>query len=272
VRLILRLPRFASRAVLFAAGLFLTSHAQARLAASADLPSVAEVEKADIDVDAHGHSKVVIDRILRINNDEGRERESLQFIDFNDRASKLKILLAETINGKKRTPVDKKNIEIKPVGDFSRYFDTQKKAKITFPDVQIGSRIHLKYEMDVHEVPNEGFWSFLGDFNGWYMEKYEAHIRSVLPLYVWKNDPQSVFEMTPSKKGKFFALEIHSKAPIAELTTQEENAFIRSERSSTFVISTMGAWADYAHETIANQEKLYQVAKLPSRNSIGLPR
>jgi hypothetical protein len=253
----------SGRALVAAALVFLTLPIQARLAVSADLPSVAEMEKADIEVDAHGHSKVIIDRILRINNDEGRERESLQFIDFNDRASTLKILLAETINGKKRSAVDKKNIEIKPVGDFSRFFDTQKKAKITFPNVQVGSKIHLKYEMDVHEVPNEGFWSFLGDFNGWYMEKYEAHVRSAIPLYSWKNDPDNIFEMKPSKKGKFYFFDVVSKAPIAKMTTQEENPFIRSDRSNTFVISTMSAWSDYARATIVSQEKLYQVKKLP---------
>ncbi len=240
----------------------------ARLAEAGDLGSVYESERADVEVDLHGHSKMIVERLIRINNDEGRERESMQFIDFNDRASKLKILVAHTINGKKEIPVSRKNIEVKAVGDFSRFFDVQKKAKITFPNVQIGSKIYLKYELKTNEVPNEGFYSFLADFNWWYMERYQAKIRSRLPLYFWKNDPAGVLEMASSHSGKWYTMEIHSTGPIRLQTTQEENAFIRSERSETFVVSSLESWAQYAGATIVNQEKLFAKPLPPGMEKI----
>jgi len=237
-------------------------YAEARLAEPADLPAVNELERAQFDIDAHGHSTVTVERMIRVNNDEGRERESLQSIDFNSRAATLKILLAETINSKSKTQVEKKNIEIKPIGDFSRYFDTQKKAKITFPDVQIGSKIHLKYQIHTTEVPSEGFWSLLADFNWWYMEDYEASIRSVLPLYHWKNDPNNLLDIKSTKDDKFFKIEVRSLGPIQLQTVQEENPFIASDRSTGFVISTQDKWANYARPTIVAQEKLF-VEDLP---------
>lgn len=250
--------------VLLALCLFTLQHqAQARLSSATDLGAVYESESAEIDVDDRGHSRLVVQRLIRIVNDEGRERESIQSIDFNDRASKLKVLDAYTINGKKITKVKAKNIEIKPVGDFSRFFDTQMKAKVSFPDVQVGSKLFLKYRLDTFEVPNEGFYSFLADFNWWYTEKYCAVIRSKLPLHVWKNDRENLLKFTPGKKGVLHTLSIESRAPIRLHTVQEENAFIRSERSLTFVVSTLASWNDYAHKTMRAQEKLFS-ARLPS--------
>lgn len=256
-------PRFLVSASLMGVLLLPGWQVFARLAAPSDLGSVYESESAEVEVDLHGHSKMIVERLIRINNDEGRERESQQSIDFNDRASTLKILAAATINGQKRTPVSKKNIEIKAIGDFSRFFDVQKKAKISFPNVQIGSRIYMKYELDTREVPNEGFYSFLADFNWWYMEHYQAKIRSRLPLYFWKNDPARVLSMTASRDGSWYTMDIHSTGPIRLQTTQEENAFIRSERSETFVVSSVDSWDKYALATIENQEKLF-TKTLPS--------
>lgn len=258
--------RFLSLRMLITCALMaitLASVAEARFAKESDLASVNEFERAEIDVDSRGHSKVVIERLIRIKNDEGRERESTQAIEFNDRSARLKILSAQTLNGKRAINVSKKNIEIKPVGDFSRYFDTLKRAKITFPNVQVGSKIRLKYEIDTHEVPNEGFFSFLADFNSWYMEKYEAVIRSALPLNVVKNDPENLFQITPSKQGRFYFLEIHTTKPIMRQTTEEESAFIRADRNPSFVVSSLESWQQYATQTIANQEKLF-AKKLPA--------
>lgn len=273
------MPRLALAAILPAlsigallgslvSAMFLPRIALARFVKAEDLPAVSELERARIDVDKMGRSHVTIDRVIRVVNDEGRERESLQSIDFNDRTSKMTILLAETVNGTNHVPVAKKNIEVKPVGDFSRYFDTMKRAKINFPQVKSGSRIHLRYRIDVHEVPNEGFWSFMADFNWWYMEKYDAVITSELPLYHWKNDSEGVFEIKTSEVHGKHVITVKSTRPIIRLTTQEENPFIRSERSLAFGVTSLNDWHKFAGLTIQRQEKLLDQRLPPSMERI----
>ncbi len=243
--------------------IFCGASAIARLAGPNDLPSVNEAETADVQVDANGHSVTTIDRMIRVNNDEGRERESVQTIDFNARSSKVKILLAETINGDQHMKVSADNIEFKAIGDFVHGFDTQTRAKITFPNVRVKSHIHFRYLITVSEVPNEGFYSFLADFNWWYIEHYQAKIRSVLPLHYWKQDPQKVLSIRQGKDGDQYLLDIQSTAPISLTTVQEENPYIRAERSTAFGVSSLSDWSQYAQKTIVSQESLF-AEKLPS--------
>ena len=240
----------------------------ARYVTPADLVAVNELERAEVEVDADGLYRVTIERLIRVTSDEGRDRESIQSIDFNDSSSDLSILQAETINGEQKLAVEKKNIEIKPVGDSSRYFDTIKRAKISFPQVKVGSRLRLKYRIDVKEIPNAGFYSFMADFNWWYLESYDLTIRSRLKLFNWKNDPESVLDIKSSTEGKFHVLRVKSKRPIVRLTTQEESPYIRAERSLSFAVRTLDDWSKYAGLTIARQEALLEHRLPPSMERI----
>lgn len=234
---------------------------EARFADSGDLGSVHESETAEIIVDRRGHSRLVIERTIRINNDEGRESEGVQVVDFNARSMRFKVLAAHTVNGEKIVPVKPSAIEIRAVGDSSNSFDVQKKAKLTYPDLRAGSKIYLKYQIDTDEVADEGFFSFFADFNGWYIERYRLRIRSRLPLHFWKNDPQGLLDVSVRDHGRL--LEARTNRAVRLRTAREEEAFIRPNRSLALLVSSLERWEDYARATIVRHETLLR-APLPA--------
>ena len=144
---------------------FFASIAHGKLALVKDLPSITESEHFEIKVSADGHSKVTRDTVIRINNDQGRESQSVQTLTYNSRSQKFKLLEAATINGSGHsptdkvvvTPVPKADVEIKETGELSQAFDSIKQVAISYPKVKIGSRIHLRYVIESNEIPSKGF-------------------------------------------------------------------------------------------------------------------
>lgn len=235
------------------------SRAEARLATAEDLPSVVELDQSKINVDRGGHARITRLLRIRINNDQGRENESVQTIPFNARATTLKILEARTINGTKKKRVQKKNIEFKEVGDTMNAFDSQKQATIAFPDVRVGSVVELRFQLDFKEVPIEGFWSWSMFFNQDYIERVEYSIHSALPLYVWKNDTKGLFDIKQTNQGRTHSIEIRSLGAVATAVTQEEDAFLSPARSPAITVSTLPNWESYAKDLIPVHEKLLAV-------------
>lgn len=236
--------------------------AQAKFATPADSPYVIESDQTTITVEADGQSTLVRDITIRINNDQGREAQSVQTLSFNSRAQTFKILEAATLNtapGGKivRTPVPKKDIEVKEVGEMSQSFDSMKQAGLSFPKVSIGSRIHMKYEMKNIEVPIKGFWSIGFSLSGDTIEKFGLHVHSKLPLNFDARDDLNRFasDLKPSGNG-WMDLDIHSTAPFYEAIVQEESPFLRPERVPSISISSLPDWTRYGSELIPVHEQL----------------
>ncbi|MBO9667485.1 MAG: DUF3857 domain-containing protein, partial [Bdellovibrio sp.] len=70
-------------------------------------------------------------------------------ISFNSSGGTLKILEAKTINRNKVMKVSPKAIEIKPLASAGQGFDAQSQATIAYPDVNVGSKIFLKYQKEI---------------------------------------------------------------------------------------------------------------------------
>jgi transglutaminase-like putative cysteine protease len=253
------------------------SRAGARLAKPDDLPYVVKLMKVDIDVAKDGTSTRIYEILLRINNDQGRESESVQDISFNDRAQKVRILSAYTIlakDGKSRIPVRKENIEFKEVGDSSRAFDVVKRATLSYSNVTVGSQIYLKYEIENREVPIKGFWSSSFSLTRGYYENVLIHIHSKLPLVLWKNDPGGLLsvespETTSNTTSKnTYDVLVKSKAPIVNGTVQEEESFLRPSRVVQFAASSISDWKDFAKTILPVQEALLKMSLPPELERI----
>lgn len=246
--------------------LALTPPAQAKLATNGDVSYVIEKDMTDITVQASGQSTLVREVLIRINNDQGREAQSVQSLSFNSRAQTFRILEAETLNGPPnklvRTPVPKKDIEIKEVGEMSQSFDSIKQAGLSFPKVAVGSRIHLKYEMKNIEVPIKGFWSSGISIAGDNIEKFTLHVRSKLPLSYNVRDEQNRLAHSLAAKNGWNELDIHSTSPLFTLVTQEEAPFFKPDRVPSVSISTLPDWTNYGRELIPVHETLLK-APLP---------
>lgn len=251
----------ATLAVLSVCCAMVPSAASAKLAGVADVPYVIESDENIVTVDLDGRSTIERETMIRIVNDQGREAQSLQTLSFNSRAQTLKILEAETLNGAPdkavRTPVPKRDIEIKEVGEMSQAFDSIKQASMSYPKVQVGSRLHLKYVMKNLEVPLKGFWSSGFNIGSDTIEKFKLRVHSRLPLHYAVHDAAKRFasQLTKSKSG-WFDLEIHSTSPLFAVVTQEEHPFTSPERIPSISISSLPDWSAYAHDMLVVHEAL----------------
>ena len=234
---------------------------QAKLAKSSDLPYVIEFDHTDITVEADGQSTFTREVMIRINNDQGRESQSVLSLSFNSRAQQFKIIQAETLNGPTgkvvHSPVPKKDIEIKEVGEMSQAFDSLKSAGLSFPKVGVGSRIHLKYQIKNIEVAIKGFWSSSFAITGENIEDFKFRVQSKLPLYDNVRDEQDRFaQRLSSLKSGGSEIEIHSKAPLNTVTVQEENPFFKPDRIPSVSISTLPDWTRYGSSLIPIHESI----------------
>ena len=244
-------------------GLFLffgAAAAHAKVAGVADVPYVLESDRTEIVVDSQGRSTMLRDSVIRIVNDQGREAQSVQTLSFNSRAQTLKILEAATLNGPPskliKTDVPKRDIEIKEIGEMAQAFDSIKQASLSYPKVQVGSRLHLRYEMKNIEVPVKGFWSSGFQVGGDTIESFQLKIRSKLPLYFKVRDPKDRFAHSLAKKAGWNELEIHSTSPLLTVLVQEENPFTRPEKVASIIVSSLPDWSSYANGMVGIHESI----------------
>jgi Domain of Unknown Function with PDB structure (DUF3857) len=271
---------FSALVTMAALGFLLCARtAFARVAIASDLGAVNESEKVDIDVDRTGLAKITVERVIRIQTDEGREQASTQVVDFNERTTHFRLLKAQSLSAEKNAapalvPAANIQIGVAPESDTegATSFAPLKRAKISFPKVRVGTKLYLKFQLQSIHNPHRGFFNFLVDFNRWFVEKYELRIQSRLPLYQWKNDPldqlQTSLEQVHEKSGDFYQLKAASRAPLPFVTVGEEQNQISHDRIPTLAISTLPAWRDYARSTIEKQEMLLAQKLPPSLKKI----
>lgn len=259
---------------LFFAILFLIlPQAGAKIAGVGEVPYVIEKDASDITVDADGRSTLTREAIIRIVNDQGRESQSVQTLTFNSRAQAFKILEAATLNGPPdkavRTAVPARDIEIKEVGQMSQAFDSIKQASLSYPKVQVGSRLRLKYQIRSLEIPIKGFWSAGFSISGDVIESFQLHIRSKLPLHYRLNDDRKRFVQSISKsKTGWTTLDIRSASPLLSTIVQEENAFQAPDRIPTIAISSLPDWSSYGGDMLAIHEAILKKPLPPALEAI----
>jgi transglutaminase-like putative cysteine protease len=241
-------------------------NAEARLATAGDLPYVIETDSLHYKVEKSGKATVRRTVSIRINNDRGREAQSVQILSFNSRSQKFKLIAAATVNGAGkdlvRTKVSSDNVEIKEIGELSQAFDSIKQVAISYPKVKIGSRLELDYEMASQEVALENYWSTSLAFNSDYVEKFESEIESDLPLYFELNDPKKNLDVKNEIRNGKTIFTIKAVSPIVSVTTQEDYPYFVPERVTSIWISSAKDWNGYARSILPTHKKLL-ADKLP---------
>ncbi|MES2854697.1 MAG: DUF3857 domain-containing protein, partial [Bdellovibrionota bacterium] len=168
-------------------------------------------------MDQNGRSTLRRKLLIRVNNDRGRESQSVQTLTFNSRAQEFKLVSAATLNGSGkelvRTKVDSANIEIKEIGELSQAFDSIKQVALSYSQVQIGSRIELEYEILNTELAIENFWSTAVSFSQDYIEDFELTVDSKKPLHFKTNDPAKKLIVKYEAKSGGFRFDAKSTSP-----------------------------------------------------------
>ncbi len=220
---------------------------QARLPKDSDLSTLIEDEQSDFDVNSDGTYTFVFSTRIAILTEAGRETEAVKTVSFNARASTLEVLEARTILPDREIPVAKSNIEYKEVGD-AKAFDVTKQVIISFPSVEVGSKIFYKYRMKLTEIPIAGFFSAgfaLGLGN---IDSFRFQFRSRLPLYLQLNDTEQILDIRQKEEGGRWVVQVQNRRKVRYGVVQEDSPFVDVDRLPGLYISTLqaGQWKDFA--------------------------
>jgi hypothetical protein len=251
---------FPMRSLVLALLTLLSMPSHAKIAAVSDLPFIIEHDRVEITVEADGRSRMVRDVVVRINNDQGRESQSVQSLSFNSRAQKFTLIEAATLNGPPdkavKSPVPKKDVEIKETGELSQAFDSIKQVALSYPQVKVGSRLVFKYAIETREIPLKNFWSMGLVLANEAVEDFRLNVKSKLPLHHVLNDAEGRLRLESSKKNDIHEMTFSSKAPLMGITTQEEYPFFRPEHTLGLWLSSAPDWKAYARDMIPVHESL----------------
>ncbi len=181
--------------------LFVSAQVEARWMTLKEAGSVVEHYGIDFDVKKNGSSNTAVDYTVRVQAEDAKTSASVFAIDYNGQIEKVQILEAYTLNGKDKIPVEPSAIEDRDKGE-AKDFDAMKVRSIVFPQVQIGSKLHVKYTINTAKPVMEGRWSngqILGP--SVFIEKLKIRVKSEMPIFSGLRDPRGLIRK--SQKDKF---------------------------------------------------------------------
>lgn len=215
----------------------------------------------DIIVNKDGTSEHTLTLQAVILKESGRSNFSAYSLTYNGDSSELKIIEAKTIYQGKEYVVTQDMIEDKPLASFGQGFDQFKQITISFPKVELGAEIYLKYKLVDHEVPIDNVYSgnlYYGVMGYW--QASTTNIFSKLPLEIKVNDPQKVLKVVnePGKNGQHLCITLE-KPFYADLINEPSNGILNPKHSTWVSLSSLTKWEDLAqklapgYESVINQ-------------------
>ena len=176
---------------------------------------------------------------------EGRKQEiGTRRIPYNSRTSKMTVLKAEVTNGTQTQKVDPKYIEDKPLSSNEQGFDDFNQLTVAYPDVRLGSKLTLQFQVETHEVPFQDHFSERAFFGAEFLQRAgKMKVRSALPLFLEKNDPSNQIEVQQKMDGSIQETEIILKGP---LYFDEANEYRPRFTFNDMTWVTVSTHSDYA--------------------------
>ncbi len=138
-------------------------------------------------------------------------------------------------------------MEDKPLASPSKGFDQLRQVTISFPKIEIGTEVYLRYKQVNKKVPVDNFYGLSFSYYGDYLQAENTKINSELPLEIKVNDPRSVLEIAEEKKDDVHSISIALKRAVYENTTNEPHNGILNIKHNTWVsLSSLSEWEDLA--------------------------
>ena len=240
---------------------------EGRWATPEDAAISVEVSNIETTVKKDGSTESVIEFKCQILKEQGRSFAANYTLQYNGDNEELKILEAKTIVKDKEFILSKDMIEDKPLASSPQGFDQKRQVLLSFPNVEIGAMIYVKYTSKELKPILEGFFAYKHFFGRRYTKAAKIKLTSELPLNLLVNDPQKVLKITKDKDVGFQNLEIELLKPLYEGVVNEvENSDIDEKYLTHFTVSTLTDWkalsSMYApgYEKVLNQDlpKVFQ--------------
>lgn len=201
------------------------------------------------------------EREIEILKEKARTDEGLFRTTFVPTMEKFELIQAETRNGKRILPVAKSAIEIKPLASTGPGFDTTSQVTIAYPEVNIGSKLYIKYKKTTFRPPYPGAF-FLTYPVGWHenIQSMTVDFSSDVPLYHELIDPGGNFQVEGGGKKIRFTL----KKPLFKMAVEEEFAIYDALSSVWIGVTNLKSWSQFPKKTIAAYEAVLS-SKLPDK-------
>ncbi len=237
---------------------FIISSAQARWAKYEDASLEFKLFDNDIIVNKDGTYEVIVTTKALILKEGGRSSFSSYSFNYNGDSSKVEIIEAKTIYNGKEYVVTQDMIEDKPLASVGQGFDQFKQIIISFPKVELGAEIYLKYKLVEQKIPVDGFYScnlYYGIRGYW--QASTTKIYSKLPLEVKVNDPQQVLKIVneTTKTGQYITITLE-KPFYAEVINEPGNGILNVKRSTWVSLSSLIKWGDLAKKLAPGYDRV----------------
>jgi hypothetical protein len=240
--------------------------AEARWAKPDDVDYAVESKNSEIWVQRDGTYLEEVEEEILIVKDSARTTRGMLRLNYNPEVSHLDVLVAETINGENRIPVDLHLIEDKPLASSGEGFDQWHQVLIAFPGVDVGSKVHFKYRRKWTQVPSPDFYSDAYYFGSEYQKAVKVRFHSQLPLITQINDPDGALKISKSthQKNEYpNELEIRLKAPLLKNITDESDPYLDLTKLPFVTIASTRDWS-VVSKSVVDQYEATLNSPLPS--------
>lgn len=208
------------------------------------IPRLSLVENTEIHIFQDHRSKIKVRGTQRIQTDDGQVPK-IRLISFNKNEMRLNRFKAWTINGEASNEVPENMVQTIPVSEEAG-FSSHVSIEVAFPKMNVGASIRWEYEVEETQVPLLGFFSYLYRLDSEYhaAEGFHFKVTSEVPLSVWANDPNKVFDIT--RKGN--VMEARLKRSLSHYIVNETYGVLSQHRFPTLFVSTADKWQNIGAE------------------------
>ena len=223
--------------------------AEARWSKYEDASVEVEFSNVNINVNRDGTYETEVELQAKILKESGRDRFSLYSLVYNDDSADFTVLEAKTTYNGEEYIVTEDMMEDKPLASPSKGFDQLRQVTISFPKIEIGTEVYLRYKQVNKKVPIDNFYGLSFSYYGDYLQAENTKINSELPLEIKVNDPRSVLEIAEEKKDDVHSISIALKRAVYENTINEPHNGILNTKHNTWVsLSSLSKWDDLAEK------------------------
>ncbi|MHC3897829.1 UNVERIFIED_CONTAM: DUF3857 domain-containing protein [Wolbachia endosymbiont of Nasonia longicornis] len=221
--------------------------AEARWSKYEDASVEVKFSNVNINVNRDGTYETEVELQAKILKESGRDRFSLYSFVYNDDSADFTVLEAKAAYNGEEYIVTEDMMENKPLASPSKGFDQLRQVTISFPKVEIGTEVYLRYKQVNKKVPVDNFYGLSFSYYGDYLQADNTKINSELPLEIKVNDPREVLEIAEEKNDDIHSISIALKKAVYENTTNEPHNGILNIKHNTWVsLSSLSKWEDLA--------------------------
>lgn len=226
---------------------------QARWLSIDESPTVVDKLHMQFDVKKDGTWNQEVEYLARVQSEDAKMNASIFTIEYNAATDKIEVVEAYTQNGSQKFPVEKSAMESRDKGD-SRDYDSMKVMSVVYPQVQVGSKLYVRYRLKTEKPLIKDRWSTQLSFTpGVHVKDLNVKIKSELPLFSETHDPRKLLKVSQSNPRQ---MEVRNIKTLPGWIHAEKDAFFHPDGNAEVWISTERDWNTFLSGIEADYTKI----------------